>query len=128
MATYFQAVILGAQELNLNPRDADTRGRMALYYAKMGDFESARSSIASARGLDPENGCLRYFEAVISALASDPKNAQEQLRSAIRRGYSSALAANDPELRQLYSDTSVTEARSRVATRKPRALLPKRGL
>jgi serine/threonine-protein kinase len=127
MATYFQAVILGAQELNLNPRDADTRGRMAVYYAKMGDFESARSSIASARGLDPENGCLQYFEAVISALASDPENAQEQLRSAIRRGYSSALAANDPELRQLSSDTNVTEARSRVATRKSRALLPKRG-
>jgi serine/threonine-protein kinase len=125
MATYFQAVILGAQELNLNPRDADTRGRMAMYYAKMGDFESARSSIASARGLDPENACLQYFQAVISTLASDVKNAQEQLRSAIRRGYSSALAANDPELRPLYSGATVTETRSRVA--KPRALLPRRG-
>jgi Flp pilus assembly protein TadD/TolB-like protein len=127
VATYFQAAILGAQELNLNPRDADTRGRMAMYYAKMGDFESARSSIASARGLDPENPCLQDFEAVVSTLAGDLRNAREQVRSAISRGYSSALAANDPELRPLYTDTTANEARSRVATPKPRSLLRKQG-
>jgi Flp pilus assembly protein TadD/TolB-like protein len=115
IATYFQAVILGAQELNLNPRDADTRGRMAMYYAKMGDFESARASIASARELAPKNGSLQYFEAVISTLAADIKNAKEQLRSATKNGYSNALAAADPELRSLYSGATVADARSRAA-------------
>jgi Flp pilus assembly protein TadD len=127
MATYFQAVILGAQELNLNPRDADTRGRMAMYYAKMGDFESARASIASARELAPENGSLQYFEAVISTLAVDLKNAKEQLRSAMKNGYSSALAAADPELRTLYPGATAADARSRTSTQRPDALLRQQG-
>jgi len=116
METYFQAAILGSQSLNSNPRDADARGRMAMYYAKMGDFESARASIATARQSDPENGNLQYFEAVVSMLAADVKKAKAQLQSAIRKGYSSALAEHDPELRSLFP-TALTQSRSRVAAR-----------
>src|SRR6185436_14339786 len=40
--TYFAAVDLSWQTLRRNPKDAETRGRMAVYYAKMGDLENAR--------------------------------------------------------------------------------------
>lgn len=100
--TYFRAVVLGCQYLDTNPRDADTRGRLAVYYAKMGDFENARASIRLARELDPGNSSLQYEEAVISTLAYNLPAAKLQLRAAIASGYPDSLAGRDPELRPLF--------------------------
>jgi eukaryotic-like serine/threonine-protein kinase len=102
METYFRAVALGGQSLDLNPKDADTRGRIAVYYAKMDDFENARASIRTALALDPGNGSLRYDEAVISTLALNFITAKRQLALAVKDGYPLPLAMNDPELRPLY--------------------------
>ncbi len=102
MKTYFAAVDLSWQTLRRNPKDADARGRMAVYYAKMGDLENARSSIRTARAGDPGNGLLQYEEAVISILAGNLPQAEEQLRSALRSGYPVQLAIHDPELRSLH--------------------------
>jgi tetratricopeptide (TPR) repeat protein len=100
--TYFAAVDLSWQTLHRNPKDADTRGRMAVYYAKMGDLENARSSIRTARAGEPKNGSLQYEEAVISTLAGNLPQAKAQIRSALSSGYPLQLAIHDPELRSLY--------------------------
>ncbi len=102
--TYFRAAVLGGQSLNLNPKDAGVRGRMAVYYAKMGDLENARASIRSAREMDTGNATLVYFEAVIFALASDLERANQKLQLAIDGGYPRSLAMNDPELQSLYPE------------------------
>ena len=99
---YFRAAVLGSQSLNLNPKDAGVRGRIAVYYAKMGDLENARASIRSAREMDPANASLVYYEAVILALASDYEQAKQKLHLALSNGYPRSLAINDPELQSLY--------------------------
>ena len=104
METYFRAVALGAEALAVNPRDAGVRGRMAVYYAKMDDFEAARSSVLAARALAPEDAFERYYEAVVSTLAFNLARAESELRSAVKSGYPAPLALNDPELRPLHPD------------------------
>jgi len=104
LAAYFHATILGDQALELNPKDAETRGRMAVYYAKMDDFETARASILAARSLNPQSASVQYFEAVVSTLGSNFDRANRELRTAIKSGYPLPMAANDPELRPLFSN------------------------
>jgi len=104
METYFRAVALGDEALGVNPEDAGIRGRMALYYAKMDDFEAARASILAARSLDPRNLDAQYDGAVVSTLGFNLARAEGELRSAIKNGYPLPLALNDPELRPLPLD------------------------
>ena len=47
--TYDKAISLAYKQLQVNPRDANTMGHMALYYAKKGDSTRAKEFIKRAR-------------------------------------------------------------------------------
>lgn len=100
-ATYDKAIALALKELAVNPRNSDTMGSLALYYAKKGMPSQALNFIQRARSINKEDVSLVYTAAVVEALADHPDNALGFLREAFKRGYSVAEAGSDPELSNL---------------------------
>ncbi|HEY6293086.1 MAG TPA: tetratricopeptide repeat protein [Terriglobia bacterium] len=100
-ATYDRAIGLANQELQVNARDPEVMGDLALYYAKRGDAGQAAILIRRARALNPASAELIYADAVVRALAGQPQEALQGIRQAFLKGYSVQRAASDPELSSL---------------------------
>jgi len=100
-ATYDKAIALAYKELAVNPRNSDTMGSLALYYAKKGMPAQALNFIQRARSINKEDVDLVYTAAVVEALANHPDDALKLLREAFTRGYSAQEASSDPELNSL---------------------------
>jgi eukaryotic-like serine/threonine-protein kinase len=101
--TYDKAIALAYKELAVNPRNSDTMGDLALYYAKKSTPAQALNFIHRARSINREDVDLVYTEAVVEALANHPDNALKLLREAFERGYAVREARSDPELDSLRS-------------------------
>ena len=104
-ATFEQAISLAYKELQVNPRDAATKGRLALWYGKKGDLRQALKFIAEARAIDPNNVDLVYYQAQAFALANDNANALVALRDAFKKGQPPAIAEAEPDLQSLQRDS-----------------------
>jgi eukaryotic-like serine/threonine-protein kinase len=103
-STYGKAIALAYKELAVNPRNSDTMGSLALYYAKKGDNVQAADFIRRARAINPSDVNLMYEEAVVYAVANSPDRACKALREALRNGYALQDAVNDPELATLQGN------------------------
>jgi serine/threonine protein kinase/tetratricopeptide (TPR) repeat protein len=102
-ATYDKAIALAYKELAVNPRNSDTMGSLALYYAKKNMPAQALNFIQHARAINKEDVALIYTDAVVEALANHPDNALGLLREAFERGYTVQEAISDPELDSVRS-------------------------
>jgi tetratricopeptide (TPR) repeat protein len=103
-ATFEQAISLAYRDLQVNPRDATTKGRLALWYGKKGDVRQALKFIAEARAIDPNNVDLIYYQAQAFALANDNASALVALRDAFKKGQPPAIAQAEPDLQSLQKD------------------------
>ncbi|HTR39648.1 MAG TPA: tetratricopeptide repeat protein [Bryobacteraceae bacterium] len=101
-ATYDQAIALAYKSMQVNPKDSETLGNLALCYAKKGDGKRALDFIARARTIDPNDNSLMYEQATIYTLAGRTGEAMASLVEALRAGYSVQEARSDPELRKLH--------------------------
>jgi tetratricopeptide (TPR) repeat protein/TolB-like protein/predicted Ser/Thr protein kinase len=102
-STYDKAIALGYKELQVNPRKADVMADMSLYYAKKGNPTEALALIRRARSIDGNNVEFIHNQGVIEAIAGHPEEALKALREAFEKGYPTADAENDPELKSLRS-------------------------
>lgn len=100
-ATYAKAIALAYQELQVNPRAAETVGDLALYYAKKGDIENGERYIRQARSMDSSDVQLIYSQAQVYAIAGKQDLALKALREAFQKGFSLEEAQSDPELAKL---------------------------
>ncbi|HWK11770.1 MAG TPA: tetratricopeptide repeat protein, partial [Vicinamibacterales bacterium] len=103
-AAYDKAIALALKAVQVNPRDAATRGNLALYYAKKGDAGTARRFMREARAIDPKSADLQYNEAVMSALLGDTDRAFADLHDALEAGLPLSSIETDPDLRGLRTD------------------------
>jgi tetratricopeptide (TPR) repeat protein/TolB-like protein/tRNA A-37 threonylcarbamoyl transferase component Bud32 len=103
-STYDKAIALGYKELQVNPRKADVMADMSLYYAKKGKRTEALALIRRARSIDGNNVEFIHNQGAIEAIAGHPEEALKALREAFQKGYPTADAENDPELKSLRSD------------------------
>ena len=62
---YDQAIALAFKAFQVNPRDADVLGSLALYHARKGDTNQAQQFIGRARTIDPGSVSLAEKEAVM---------------------------------------------------------------
>ena len=102
--TFEQAISLAYKDLQVNPRDAATKGRLALWYGKKGDVRQALKFIAEARAIDPNNVDLIYYQAQAFALANDNANALVALRDAFKKGQPPTMAQAEPDLQSLQKE------------------------
>jgi serine/threonine protein kinase/tetratricopeptide (TPR) repeat protein/TolB-like protein len=100
-ATYDKAIALAYKQLQVNPRDANTMGHLALYYAKKGDAAQAKEFIKRARTIDPSDVYSLYISAVVDTIANDPKSAIVSLRAALQKGFSVGDIESEPEFAPL---------------------------
>ncbi len=101
---YQRAIGLAYKAYAVNPRNAALMGSLALYYAKSGQMTRARDFIRRARTIKPDDGGLRYNQAVIEAMDGQAPQALESLRGALEKGYPMQEAMRDPELEALRAD------------------------
>ncbi len=104
-AAYNRAISLAYKDLEVNPRDAFTKGRLALWYAKKGDPRQALKFVAEARAIDPADVQLMYFQAQIFSWANDKAKALGALREAFGKGLRPAIAEAEPDLQNLHTDS-----------------------
>jgi serine/threonine protein kinase/tetratricopeptide (TPR) repeat protein len=97
-ATYDRAIALAYKELQVNPRSAETLGRLALDYANKGDSLRGVEMIRRARAIQPSDIDLTYAEAEVYSLAGRSAEALKSLRVALAKGYPIRTAKSDPEL------------------------------
>jgi serine/threonine protein kinase/tetratricopeptide (TPR) repeat protein len=103
-STFEQAIALAYKSLQVNPRDAITKGRLALWYGKKGDARQALKFIAEARSIDPNDLDLIYYQVQAFALSGDKANALDTLRLALKKGQPPAIAQAEPDLESLQQD------------------------
>ena len=93
-----EAVRLEQQTLAVNPNDANTLARIALWEAKFGDRAAAEGHITRALTIGAGDAEVLYYSAVVRALAGDTERALASLEQAVKSGYSAQLAAKDRDL------------------------------
>jgi len=103
LATDDKAIALAYKELQVNPRNAETMGDLACYYAKKGDGAQAIEWLSRARSIDPNTVILMSQAATVHTLANRPEDALKDLREAFQKGYSTEEARREPEFRSLQS-------------------------
>lgn len=96
-----EAIRLAYQQLQVNSQDSATMGYLAMCYARQGDLEKAAEFVHRARGIDPADNQLMYYEAVVSALGGKSQEALAALQEALKKGYSIEEAKLDSDLKTL---------------------------
>jgi eukaryotic-like serine/threonine-protein kinase len=119
-ATYDQAISLAFKQLQVNPRNADAMGLLALCYAKKGDAAQANDFIHRALTITPGNVNLLYYQAEVEDLAGHAEQAVSVLRQVFMAGYPPDSAVADPELANLQSRPDF-QALIKEFTKKPGA-------
>ena len=100
-ATYDRAISLALKALQVDPRNAEEMGNLAMHYATKGDLKTAKRYIQRARAIAPNLPDLAYNEAVVHTRAGELNEAMACLREAFSKGHPVAQAKNDPELNVL---------------------------
>jgi serine/threonine protein kinase/tetratricopeptide (TPR) repeat protein len=103
---YEIAIDLASKQLEMNPRNVDALGNLALYYAKNGDLRRATDCIRRARWIDPSNLYLIFDEATVRVIAKQTPQALESLKLALEKGYSPKLVEVDPEFASLRGNSN----------------------
>ena len=93
------------------------RGHIGLYYAKKGDLTRGIRFLDDARAIDRTNVELIYGDALVNALANRPAQALAALEAALEAGYPATMAAGDPDLNVLRSDTRFTELLAKYSSK-----------
>lgn len=114
-ATYDEAINLAYKSIQVDPRDSEAPGNLAISYAKKGDSGQALDRIARARTLDRKNNWLMYEEATVYALAGKQAEALASLKQAFESGYSLQEAKADPELKKLRETAEFKQLAATVA-------------
>jgi tetratricopeptide (TPR) repeat protein len=100
---YEEAIRLSMELLKVNPKDAGTLAKLALYEAKLGHKEEARHRAVQARQLSSDDPDVLYSAAVVHCLAGENDDAVSALKLAVARGYSLFEIKMDDDLAPLRS-------------------------
>lgn len=115
MGLYDRAIALALKDLQVNPRNAQAKASLALYYAKRGVGTQARRFMNDARAIDRTNVDLIYSEAILCALQNDVTCALTNLEQSLKEGYTITLIESDPDLRSVRSDSRYQALKARAA-------------
>lgn len=107
-AAYRKAVALAEKDRKVNPRDADTLGYLAGYYAMLGEPRQARGLITEALRLAPRKGEVLYSAALVYAQLGELPRAVSALEHAVAAGYPAATIRDTPNFQALNDNSRFT--------------------
>jgi tetratricopeptide (TPR) repeat protein len=108
-ATYARAIGLAERALEVNPRDKNTLGLLALYEAKSGSLVKARDLIGQALAIAPKDIDVLSQAVEVYTLAGEQQKALDCLKNAVQGGYPRFEIEANPELAGLRSDPQYRE-------------------
>jgi eukaryotic-like serine/threonine-protein kinase len=106
---YRECVSLGTPQLNVDPRDVDAMGVLAVCHAMLNDRKGALDLLQDAFAVGPRDAELSFKAAVVYTQLHDEDLAVERLGEAIAAGYSAKLASDTPIFDQLRGNPRVQE-------------------
>jgi len=98
---YDKAIKLAYESLDVNPKDTEVMGSLAIAYARKGDDANALKFIRQARQIKPDDPDLLDFEAQIHTAAGRTSEALASLKLAVKSGYSLEEIRSNPEFKGL---------------------------
>jgi serine/threonine-protein kinase len=98
---YRKALMLGEQELQMNPRNVRLLGYMAYYHAMLDEEEEARNCMELALSENPQDAELFFNLALTSCRLGDADQALDWLKKAKAAGVTKATIQNTPLFDQL---------------------------
>jgi serine/threonine-protein kinase len=102
---YRKAAQLAEKAIAARPNDGPMLGFLALYYAKLGQQNSAKEELAKALHLSQNDPQLLFNSAVVYELLGEREHSLSALRSAVQAGYSLSEVRTAPELAELRKDS-----------------------
>ncbi len=106
---YTRAIGLVEKHLEVNPRDTDALGALALYEAKSGALEKARQLIGQALTIAPTDVAVLSKAVEVYSLAGEQQKALDCLKGAVQAGYPRFELEANPELARLRNDPRYRE-------------------
>jgi Flp pilus assembly protein TadD/tRNA A-37 threonylcarbamoyl transferase component Bud32/TolB-like protein len=106
---YGRAIELGERHLQVNPRDGEARGALAMRLAGDGRCDRARKETRLAVLDGAENPTIHYYAAVASSLCQDRTEAVSHAVRAVQGGVVADVRTN-PDLRPLLTEPAVRKA------------------
>lgn len=98
---YGKAIEFAQERLQVNPRDWETLGLLALYESHAGQTEHALITLGKGLALAPEEPDMHYFAALTYVELGNLDAAYEELQRALELGFSSRLVRADPDIAPL---------------------------
>jgi eukaryotic-like serine/threonine-protein kinase len=102
--TYWQAIRLAKEQLEVNPKDSEALSYLALYYARVGEPAQGRTYLAKALEVSPDDWDILRIACLVHLEAGDRQEALKWLGQSVRAGYPRGMLVDDAELAGLRSD------------------------
>jgi tetratricopeptide (TPR) repeat protein len=99
-----QCVSLGSAQLNIDPRNLETMGVLAVCHAMLDDPKQALDLLHRAYTLGPVDSELSFKAALVYTQLHDDDQAVERLSEALAAGYPAKLARDTPMFDQLRNN------------------------
>jgi eukaryotic-like serine/threonine-protein kinase len=115
-ATYARAIGLAERALEVNPRDTDALGLLAVCEAKSGGLEKARLLIGHALAIAPKDVNVMNEAVEVYTLAGEQPKALDCLKGAVQGGYPRFELEANPELASLRNDPRYREIMAEAKT------------
>jgi len=111
---YERALKVAQDVLAVSPQDPQTLSSLALYWAKLGQKQNARTRLAQALKLAPLDNEVNFKSALIYELTGDRNRAIAAIKAAWKGGYSLVQIEKEPELAPLRTDQRYREWRQEI--------------
>jgi Flp pilus assembly protein TadD len=101
-AAFEEAYKLADRQFVLTPADVQLRKSYALYLAKLGRPQEARTEIEKAIQQAPKDMNVRFYAARVYAVIGDSKSAEAAVRASLALGYDAKEVEREPDLKLLH--------------------------
>src|SRR5262249_9716228 len=115
---YTRAIRLARTDLQVNPRGASARSRLAVCLGRTGDAKGAGEEIARALDLAPRDPRILYNAAIVASLAGDSGKAINWIGRAVEAGCGIQQIRHEPKFENLRNDQKFEEALQRKPPKK----------
>jgi Flp pilus assembly protein TadD len=103
-SAYRKAISLAESAVQINPSDPAALGYLAVYYANVGDYETAQETIGTALEIVNDNPEVHYLHGIVSVASGDEESALAALERAVGNGYSRRLISLDPQFESIRQE------------------------
>ena len=101
-----KGIELGAEKLQVNPRDAETLGDVAKFHALLGERNTALASLRRALEISGRDADLQFNAAITYNLLGDTAAALDGLDKALASGFSATAVRDEPFFDNLRANSA----------------------